>query len=48
MIDSCVMVGSVEKKSKSICIVADTAVYVSISNSFITIFWLGNVQLESF
>ena len=45
MIDSCEMVGSVEKNSKSICIVTYTAVSVSVLNSFITVFCLGNVQL---
>ena len=38
VIDYCVMVGSVEKKSKSSCIVIDTVVSVSVSHSFITVF----------
>ena len=32
MVDSCVMVGSVETKSKSSCIATDTALSVSVSH----------------
>ena len=48
VVDSCEMVGSIETKSKSRCIVTDTAMRVSVSHSFITLFWIGNVQLVLF
>ena len=38
MIDSCVMFGSIETKSKSSCISTDTAVSVSVLHSFPTVF----------
>ena len=38
IIDSCVMLGSVETKSKSSCISTDTAVSVSALPSFLTVF----------